>query len=156
MIRKPPTLETYVKRMKKAFVIFSCFAIPAIMVCAVFAFLGYIGFWFVLPAVVIVYLVIYGYYAMYVSMGTVIALEVTEQSVHLTTKRKIFTYDTQGGCIDVKAKNGRYVATFRGHGSEDRFIFYTHVPFTKRYEEAFVKADLRAFYPLIDSVHRDV
>ena len=93
---------------------------------------------------------------MHVSMGTVIALEVTEQSVHLTTKRKIFTYDTQGGCIDVKAKNGRYVATFRGHGSEDRFIFYTHVPFTKRYEEAFVKADLRAFYPLIDSVHRDV
>ncbi len=156
MIRKPPALEKYVRSVKKAFVIFSCFALPAMMVCAVFAFLGYVGFWFVLPAVIVVYLVVYGYYAMYVSMGTVIALEVTDQVVHLTTKRKIFTYDVQGGCIGVKAKNGKYVATFRTHDSQDSFIFYTHVPFSRHYEAAFDKEDLRAFYPLIDEVHKEV
>ncbi len=155
MIRKPPLLEKYVKLVKRAFVIFSCFAFPVMMVCAVFAFLGYAAFWFILPAVIIVYLVIYGYYAMYVSMGTVIKLEVNDQVVHLTTKRKTFSYDVNGGCVGLKAKNGKYVATFRTHDSQDSFIFYTHVPFTKRYETAFSKEDLRAFYPAIDDVHKD-
>ncbi len=154
MIRKPPALTAYVRRMKKIFVIFSCFAIPALMVCGVFAFLGYVGFWFVLPAALIVYLALYAFYAMYVSMGTVLSVEVTEQVVHVVTKRKTFTYDA-GSCVAVRAKSGRYVATFRGNDSQDSFIFYTRVPFTGRYEGAFTKEDLRAFYPAIDEVHID-
>ena len=91
---------------------------------------------------------------MYVSMGTVLSVEVTEQVVHVVTKRKTFTYDA-GSCVAVKAKSGRYVATFRGNDSQDSFIFYTRVPFTGRYEGAFTKEDLRAFYPAIDEVHID-
>ena len=81
MMREQPTVLRYVRSMKRAMVIFSFFAIPAIMVCAVFAFLGYIGFWIVTPVALVAYLALYGWYALRVSMGTVIGTEVTDTVV---------------------------------------------------------------------------
>ena len=97
MMREQPTVLRYVRSMKKAMVIFSVFAIPAIMVCAVFAFLNYIGFWIVTPVAVIAYLAVYAVYALRVSMGTVIGLEVTNDVVHVKTKRAVYTYDVKSG-----------------------------------------------------------
>ena len=97
MMREQPTVVRYVRTMKKWMVILSCIAIPAIMICAVFAFMGYIGFWIVTPVALVVNLDIYGWYALHVSMGTAIGLEVTPEVVHVKTKRGTYTYDVRSG-----------------------------------------------------------
>ena len=145
-MKEQPAIVRYVRQVKKWFVVLSCIAIPVIMVCAVFAFLGYIGFWIVTPAVLIAYLAVYGWYALHVSMGTVIGLEVTDEVVHVKTKRKIFTYDAKRGCIAVRRKKRCVVATFRTQDSQDCFVFYTRAPFSKPYEGAFTEEDIALFW----------
>ena len=82
MMREQPTVIRYVRTMKKWMVILSCIAIPAIMICAVFAFMGYIGFWIVTPVALVVYLVIYGWYALHVSMGTSFTSKQSAEHIH--------------------------------------------------------------------------
>ena len=146
MMREQPTVLRYVRSMKKAMVIFSFFAIPAIMVCAVFAFLNYIGFWIVTPVAVIAYLAVYAVYALRVSMGTVIGLEVTNDVVHVKTKRAVYTYDVRSGCVGVRKKKHGWVATFRTQDAQDCFTFYSRAPFAKPYETAFTQADIDSFW----------
>ena len=145
-MKELPAVVRYVRLMKKWFVILSCFAIPAIMVCAVFAFAGYIGFWFVTPAVLIAYLAVYAWYALHVSMGTVIGLEVTGDAIHVKTKRGTYTYDVKTGCVGVRRKRYRLIATFRTQTSQDSFTFYIRAPFSKPYEGAFTEQDLAPFW----------
>ena len=145
-MKEQPVVLRYVRAMKKAMVLVSCIAIPAIMICAVFAFLGYIGFWIVTPAVLIVYFALYGWYALRVSMGTVIGTEVTDTVVHVKTKRAVYTYDVNAGCVAVRQKKNCWVATFRTQTSQDSFIFYRRAPFSRPYETAFTQADIDAFW----------
>lgn len=146
MMREQPTVVRYVRTMKKWMVILSCIAIPAIMICAVFAFMGYIGFWIVTPVALVVYLVIYGWYALHVSMGTAIGLEVTPEVVHVKTKRGTYTYDVRSGCVAVREKRHAVVATFCTQTSQDSFIFYRRAPFSKPYETAFTENDIASFW----------
>lgn len=145
-MKEQPAVVRYVRLMKKCFVILSCIVIPAIMVCAVFAFAGYIGFWIVTPAVLIVYLAVYAWYALHVSIGTVIGLEVTSEVIHVKTKRGTYTYDVKTGCAGVRRKKHRLIATFRTQTSQDSFTFYLRAPFSKPYEEAFTERDLVPFW----------
>ena len=145
MIEQPVVIR-FVKTVKKFFVIFSCFAIPGIMVCAVYAFLRYIGFWIVTPVALVAYLALYGWYALRVSMGTVIGTEVTDTVVHVKTKRAVYTYDVKSGCIAVRQKKNCWIATFRTQTSQDSFIFYRRAPFSRPYETAFTQEDIDAFW----------
>lgn len=140
----------YVGIMKKLFVIFSCIALPIFMVSLVFAFARYIAFFIIAPAILILYFVVYGFYAMRVSMGTVIGIEITDKVVHLKTKRKTFTYDVKSGCVSMTPKKNYFVGTFRTQDSQDRFLFYRHVPFTKYYEEQFTFAEMQRLYPALE------
>ena len=121
-MKEQPAVVRYVRLMKKWVVILSCLVIPAIMVCAVFAFAGYIGFWIVTPAVLIVYLAVYAWYALHVSMGTVIGLEVTSEVIHVKTKRGTYTYDVKTGCAGVPRK-----APAEGHGAHARVAGFLYV-----------------------------
>ena len=149
-MREKDGIVKYVGIVKKLFLALSFVAIPAFMVCLVLAFSGFKPFAFVAPAVGVGYLVIYGFYAMRVSMGTVLGVEVTDKVVHLKTKRKTFTYDVKRGCVGVKIYNNRFVCIFQTQDSRDGFIFYRRVLFSKYSEEQFTRDDLRAFYPAID------
>lgn len=144
-MKEQPVVIRFVKTVKKIFVIFSCFAIPVIMVCAVFAFLGYIGFWIVTPLVLIAYLAVYCWYAMHISMGTVIGIEVTDQVVHVKTRRGLYTYDAERGCTAVCRKRHAWLVTFCTQTTKDKFIFYSRVPFAKPYETAFTQEDIDLF-----------
>lgn len=141
------SIVNFVRLVKKAFVIFSCVMLAAIMVSLTFAFSKVFAFYIIAPALIVAYLVVYGVYALYVSMGLVLGIEVTDQVVHLKTKRKTFTYDVKMGCIAVKVKKNKFVATFRTQDSQDKFTFLRHVPFTKHYEVAFSEDEIRLFYP---------
>ncbi len=145
-MREQPYIIRFVRSMKKCIVAFSCIAIPVIMACAVFAFAGYIGFWIVTPVLLIAYLVLYGVYALRVSMGTAIGMEVTPEVVHIKTKRGVFTYDVRKGCVDVRRKKHAWVATFRTQNSQDRYTFYERAPFSKPYETSFTQKDIDAFW----------
>ena len=145
-----PTVANYVRLIKKLFVIFSCVMIPAIMVCLVFAFGGVFAFYFIAPVLILAYLIVYGLYAIRISMSVVIGLEVTDQVIHLKTKRKTFTYDAKTGCVAMKAKKGKFIGTFRTQDSEDKFIFLRHVPFTKHYDIAFSADEMRYLFPDFD------
>ena len=137
----------YVKTVKKLFLIFSLIAIPAFMVSLVFAFGKVVPFYFIAPAIAVVYLIIYGFYAMRVSMGTVTGIEVTDKVVHLHTRRKTFTYDVKAGCVEVKTYKNRYVGTFQTQNSRDKFIFYRRALFSKSYMEQFTAEEIRSFFP---------
>ena len=132
-MKEQPFVIRYVRAMKRCIVLLSCIAIPAVMVCAVFAFLGYIGFWIVTPVALVAYLALYGWYALRVSMGTVIGTEVTDTVVHVKTKRAVYTYDVKSGCIAVRQKKNCWIATFRTQTSQDSFIFYRRAPFSRPY-----------------------
>lgn len=134
------------------FVIFSCVALPALMVCLIFAFAGYAAFWFIAPAVFVVYLVVYGAYALILSMGTVIGFETTDKVVYVRTKRKTYTYDVKRGCKEVKATKRKFVCTFETQDSRDKFTFLRKVMFTKSYEEQFTAEEIAAFYPAIEDM----
>ena len=139
----------YVSIMKRIFVVFSIIALPAIMVFFVFAFSRIFAFYFIAPAAVVLYLAAYGFYALHVSMGTVIGIEVTDKVVHLKTKRKTFTYDVRQGCVDMKVTPRKFVGTFETQDSRDKFTFYRRVLFTKWSEEQFKKEEIALFYPRI-------
>ncbi len=139
----------YVRIMKKLFVIFSVIAVPAIMVCFVFMFSRYAAFYFISPALIVFYLIVYGLYAMRVSMGAVLEVHVTKEVVHIRTKRKTFTYDAQNGCVDMKVYKNKFVGTFQTQNSRDKFTFYRRVLFSKYSEEQFTERDIEHFYPRI-------
>ncbi len=143
-------VEKYVNTVKKLFTVFACLAIPAFMVCLVFAFAGVKAFWAIAPAVGILFLVVYSLYALRVSMGTVTGIEVTDTVVHLKTKRKIFTYDRIGGCASVKTYKNKFVCVFRTEDSQDKFVFLRRAPFSRYYEEQFLPDEVRLFYPDLD------
>ena len=99
----------YVNTVKKLFVAFSVVVLGAFMVSAVFAFNKFFAFYFIAPALLLLWLVVYGLYAMRVSLGTVIGIEITKQVVHLKTKRKTYTYDVQNGCENIQVKGNKFV-----------------------------------------------
>ncbi len=152
MRREKPAILNYVKIWKKFFVLFSIVAIPALMVCLVFAFMKAMAFWIITPAIFVVYLTVYGFYALRISMGAAIGFETTDKVVHVITKRKTYTYDVKRGCVGVKATKRRFVCTFETQDSTDKFTFYRRVMFAKRYEEQFTPEEIASFYPRIDEM----
>ena len=140
----------FVKIIKRLFIIFSIVVLFAFMISAVFAFNKVLAFYFIAPGLLLLWLVVYGLYAMRVSMGTVIGVEVTSEVVHLKTKRKTYTYDRERGCEKIKVKGNKFIGTFSTQQSRDTFIFYRRVPFSKYHEEQFTKEDIARFFPQIE------
>lgn len=140
----------FVRIIKSLFIVFSVVMIAAFMVTMVFAFNRFFAFYFISPALLLTWLVFYGLYAMRVSMGTVIGVEVTPEVVHLKTRRKTYTYDRQRGCENIKVYPNKFVGTFATDKSRDKFIFYRRVLFSKYSEEQFTAEDIAAFYPKIE------
>lgn len=140
----------YVNIVKKLYIAFSVVVLTAFMVSAVFAFNRIFAFYFIAPALLLSWLVVYGLYAMRVSMGTVIGIEVTNEVVHLKTKRKTYTYDVAAGCEGIKIKRNKFVGTFANDASRDKFLFYRRVLFSKYREEQFTVEDIAKFYPQIE------
>lgn len=151
-MKEKPCVVRYVRLVKKLFIAVSCIFLPAIMVCLVFAFSGAMAFWIITPALLVAYLVLYGFYAMRVSMGTAVGIEVTGEVVHVKTPRKTFTYDVKRGCVAVSVKSNRYVCTFQTIDSRDSFLFYRRPPFSKPYEQAFTDEEIASFYPAFDDI----
>ena len=146
----------FVRLMKKLFILASCVLWPALMVLVALA-IGLEGaprvvYGIAAGIVLILFFVIYGFYAMHVSMGTVLAVDTTDKVVHLTTKRSVFTYDVHRGCVAVVAKHRRFVCTFETQNSRDKFVFYTRAPFSKYSDSQFTEADIRRFYPAFDDL----
>ncbi len=150
-----PAILKYVNFWKKMFVIFSCLALPAFMICLIFAVVGYVGFWIVSPIILVVYLVIYGFYALRLSMGTAIGFETTDKVVYVKTKRRTYTYDVKSGCKQVKVLKRKFVCTFETMDSRDTFTFLRKVMFAKSYEEQFTEEEIASFYPQIDGTEMD-
>lgn len=146
MKAEKPAILKYVNFCKKLFLVFSCVTLPATMIFFIFATAGYAAFWFIAPAVLILYLVVYGLYAVYISMGTVIGFETTDKVVYVKTKRKTYTYDVKKGCKAVKESKRKFVCTFETQDSRDKFIFLKKVMFAKYYEEQFTSEELSSFY----------
>ena len=144
-----PAVAKYVRFRKKLLIAVSIVVLPILMVCLVFACLGYAAFWIISPAVAIGYIVFYAFYAMNVSMGTVIGFEATDLVVHLTTKRRTYTYDVKRGCVGIRTTKRKFIATFETQDSRDTFSFYRRTPFTKSYEEQFTPDEIAVFYPEI-------
>lgn len=132
----------YTKAVKKLFVIWSVFAIPAIMICLFFAFMGYAAFWFISPAAIVVYLFVYGVYALKVSLSVALGVQTTKEVVHIYTKRKTFTYDIRMGCVEMKKLKNKYVGVFQTQDSREKFVFYRRAPFGKYSEEQFTEAEI--------------
>ncbi len=151
-MKQPPSILRYVDVVRKCFIALSCIVLPGIMVCAVFAFAGDLAFRIVTPVLLIAYLVVYGWYALRVSMGTVIGLETTEDVVHVRTKRRTFTYDVRAGCVRVRETKHAYIVSFRTQTAQDSFLFYRRAPFSKPYETAFTAEDIARFYQPADDV----
>lgn len=139
-------IRRYVALVKKLFIVFSVVMIFFIMNALVFAFSGYLVFKILAPAAIVLYFTVYGLYALRVQMGTAIGIEVTNEVVHVKTKRKTFTYDVRCGCKSVKVKKNRFICIFETQDSRDSFIFYRKVPFAKAYEEGFTEEDIARFY----------
>ena len=142
----------FVKIIKRLFIAFTALMVLAIMVSFVFAFNKVFAVYFIAPGLLVAWLVVYGLYAMRVSMGTVIGIEVTNEVVHLKTKRKTYTYDRERGCENIKVKGNQFIGTFATERSRDKFIFYRRVPFTKYHEEQFTIEDIARFYPKIEEM----
>ncbi len=136
----------YLKFVKNI-VTFLCVALGiAIFISLGFAFSGYIGFMIIAPALMVVFLVIYGIYAVKFSLDLVLAVECGSKTLVITTKRKSFTFGLDA-CTDVKETDRKYVCTFRTETSEDKFTFLKRAPFMKPYETCFTEEDIRTFYP---------
>ncbi len=149
------TVRRYVDIMKKLFIGFSVIAIPSFMVCLVYAFSGFAAFYFITPVIGVVYLTVYAFYALRISMGTVYGTEITDKVVHLQTKRKVFTYDVKSGCVGVKVKKSKFIATFQTQDSRDKFVFPRRFVFFGNGEEQFSEDEIRSFYPDLDEDSSD-
>ncbi len=136
----------FVTVMRHFFVAFGCVTIPAFMVCAVFAFSGYLAFWFVAAGILVVFLTVYAVYTLKFTLGTAIGLEISPEVVNVKTKRKIFTYDVKEGCVSVKTKRNKFICVFETQSSREKFTLYRRVPFAK-YREQFTKEEILRFYP---------
>ncbi len=145
-IYKPSVLK-YVNFCKKLFIVFSCVALPLLMISLIFACMGYAAFWIIFPVGMVAYFILYGFYALGISMGTVIGFETTEQVVHVKTKRKTYTYDVKRGCKEVRESKRKFICTFETQDSRDKFVFPKKVLFAKSYEEQFTAEELSSFYP---------
>ena len=139
----------YVNIIKRLFIAFSVVVLTAFMVSMVFAFNKFFAFYFISPALLLGWIVVYGFYAMRVSMGTVLGIEVTSEVVHLKTKRKTYTYDVKTGCEKIRVYKNKFIGTFSASDSRDRFIFYRRVLFSKYQCEQFTKEDIARFYARI-------
>lgn len=147
-----PAIEKYVGIMKRLFLLFSAVTLPALMVCFVFALLKYAAFWIISPVLAVLWFTVYGLYAMHVSMGTVLGMEITDKVIHLRTKRRTYTYDARSGCVAVKATKRKFVATFETQDSRDKFVFYRRVLFAKSFEEQFTPSEIALFYPAVEEM----
>ncbi len=137
----------YVATVKKLFIAFSAIMLPLIMVSLVFAFSKAMAFWIISPVLIVLYLVVYALYALRVSMGTVLGVQIAGDSVHLVTKRKTFTYALKGGCVRVKTSARKFVATFVSNGARDKFVFLRRAYFSRFHSEQFTLEEMRALYP---------
>ena len=136
----------YVNIVKRLFMAFSIVMIPFFLFCLFLAVRPYAAFWIITPAVAVLYFVVYGFYAMRVSMGTALGFQIVGSTVRVQTKRKTFIYDLSDGEIFVKESSRKYIVTFRADGAQDSFIFYRRVAFTPYHEEQFTKEDIRLIY----------
>ncbi len=143
-------IKKYVDVLKSLLVAFSVLVIPSFMVCLVYAFSGALAFCIIAPALGVVYLVVYALYALRISMGTVIGTEITDKVIHLKTKRKTFTYDVHTGCVNVKVKKNKFIATFQTQDSCDKFVFLRRFAVFGNGAEQFTVEDILAFYPALD------
>ena len=151
-MREKQGVVKFVKTAKRLFLVFSVIAIPAEMVVLVFAFMGFIGCIIIACVLGVGYIVVYGAYALRVSMGAVIAIQVTDQVVHLKTKRKTWTYDAKRGCVDMKVRKNKFIGVFQTQDSRDSFIFYKKAPFTSYSDEQFTEEGIRRFYTQVDDL----
>ena len=139
----------YVRLMKKLFVVFSVVMLPVFMTLLVFAFNGTdIGkpILFSAAAVALVlYFIVYGYYTMRVTLGTVLGVETTNEVVHLHTARKTYTYDVHMGCVQLKEHKNRFVAVFETQDSRDSFVFFKRAPFSAFSDTQFSLDDISRF-----------
>ncbi|MBO5046136.1 MAG: hypothetical protein J6C93_04620 [Clostridia bacterium] len=147
----------YVNVVKSFFRLFTVVCIPAFMVLLVVAFnaeekADKLLFGFLAGGVLLLFFIVYGFYSMRVTMGTVMEVQWTDQVVHLKTPRKTYTYDVVGGCVDMKVTGRKFVGTFETQDSRDKFIFYRRAPFSAYREEQFTVNEIRAFYPKIDEI----
>lgn len=149
-MREKSGILKFVKICKKLFVALSVFVIAALMILLVFAVQGFIGPMIIAGVLLVGYLVLYGFYAMRISMGTVIGVEITDKVVHVKTKRRTFTYDVKMGCVGVKVKKNKFICTFQTQDSRDSFTFYRRVLFSPYGEEQFTPQEIAAFYPSFD------
>lgn len=144
------SIKKYVDILKSLFIAFSVLVIPSFMVSLVYAFSGALAFCIIAPVLGVVYLVVYALYALRISMGTVIGTEITDKVVHIKTKRKTFTYDVHMGCVNVKVKKNKFIATFQTQDSRDKFVFLRRFAVFGSGAEQFTAEDIRAFYPALD------
>ena len=147
--------EKYVSVVKIALIIFSIAVFPVIMVltavaCNLEDTLPRVVYSIVIAVLALGWLIAYGFYAMRVSMGTVLEVETNEKVVYLYTKRKVFTYDVKMGCVAVKVKGNRYICTFETQDSRDKFTFYRHAPFSKYSDAQFSDDDISSFCPAFE------
>ena len=142
----------FVKIIKRLYIAFTVVVLGAFLISTVFAFNQFFAFYFISPALLILWVTVYALYALRVSMGTVIGIEVTKEVVHLKTKRKTYTYDRERGCEKLEVRGNKFVGTFVAEGARDKFMFYRRVLFTKYQDEQFTAEELSAFYPeILDS-----
>ncbi len=141
----------FVKLMRILFLLLTIVIVPVVMILTALACnvkgVPCVILSVIVAALVVFWLTVYGFYAMRVSMGTVLGTEITDKVVHLHTKRKIFTYDVKMGCVAVKVRGNRYVCTFETQDSRDKFTFYRHAPFSKFSDRQFSEDDIAAFCP---------
>ncbi len=145
----------YVKVMKRLFIALSVVALPSLMVFLALAIHGELAFQIATPILAVAYLTAYGFYAMHVSMGTVIGIEVTSKVVHLKTKRKTFTYDVKRGCVAMRESARKFVGTFETQDSRDKFVFYRHVPFSGWANEQFTREEMGSFFSPMSSADKN-
>ena len=139
----------YVGIVRKLYIAFTAVVFVLLMVSLVYAFHRIYAFYIITPALFLLWIVVYALYALRVSMGTAVGIEVTDEVVHIKTRRKTYTYDRERGCEKVAVKKNKFVAYFSNETSRDSFIFYRRVLFSKYREEQFTVEDIAKFYPRI-------
>lgn len=147
----------YVNVVKSFFRLFTVVCIPAFMVFLVVTLNAEdksdkLLFGLLSAGVILLFFVVYGFYSMRVTMGTVTEMQYTDKVVYIKTPRKTYTYDVVGGCVDMKVTARKFVGTFETQDSRDKFIFYRRPPFTPYREEQFTADEIRVFYPQIDEI----
>lgn len=140
----------YVKIMKRLYIAFTAVLFAGLMISLVYAFNRIFAFYIIAPALFLLWLAVYAFYALRVSMGTVVGVEVTDEVVHLKTKRKTYTYDRARGCESVKVKGNKFIGVFSNDKSRDKFIFYRRALFSSYRDEQFTVEDIAKFYPRIE------